>query len=292
MRLLEALETFLLQLEADGRSEHTTAQYRRHITLLAGWLDQQGGALELDVIDHGTLARFLTSEEARLRPDGAPKKATAMNALRSTVRTFFGFLHDAGLLDENPARLVRTARCSPPPPRALSEREQERLLAALDADDSDEGRRDRVLFRLLLQTGLRIGSAINLQVADVDLERGLLRIEKAKGGYRSNVVLPKHTSTMLASWIAELPAGWLFRGRKGKPLAIRHAQRRFQDLRERIGLPDHVTLHGLRHTFAMSLYGKTRDVFLLQQALTHRSVSSTMIYARCDERDLRLALGA
>src|SRR5262245_47081756 len=148
MHIEKALERFVLQLEADGRSPHTIDQYKRHVRLLARW---HTGAVE--TVTHETLERFLISPEARLRDDGKPKKATAMNSLRSSVRGFFSYLAAAGVLERDPSRLVRRARCSPPPPRTLSEDDQERLLTVLRVVD---GGRDYALFATLLGAGLRI----------------------------------------------------------------------------------------------------------------------------------------
>src|SRR5262249_14231543 len=88
MRIHEALEQFVLQLEANGRSPHTVAQYRRHIGAVARWLAPTD---DLRYVDHQTIARFLGSPEARSRPDGKPKRATAVNALRGSLKNFFGY---------------------------------------------------------------------------------------------------------------------------------------------------------------------------------------------------------
>ena len=103
-----------------------------------------------------------------------------MNALRTSIRCFFGYLHEAGYLHENPARLLRRAICGSTRSRALSEEEQERLLDVLDRGETSEERRDQVLFKLMLMTGIRIGSALALDVNDVDLERGEVRLRRSR----------------------------------------------------------------------------------------------------------------
>jgi site-specific recombinase XerD len=118
MRIEKTLQCYLTQLRADGRSEHKAHQYRRHITLLAGWLPTNGYSDAIEAIDHETLAAILASPAARTRPDGRSKKATSTNALLTSRRTFFRFRHDAGYCQSNPARLIRRALCGQPPPRA------------------------------------------------------------------------------------------------------------------------------------------------------------------------------
>jgi site-specific recombinase XerD len=96
MRIADALDRYLVQLEADGRSPHTIAQARRHVRLIASWFNDAGHTGQVGEIDHEDIARFLASPAARCRPDGQPKKPSSTNALRSSVRAFFAYAHAAG----------------------------------------------------------------------------------------------------------------------------------------------------------------------------------------------------
>src|SRR5262245_53772722 len=119
MEIAQALATFLVQIEADGRSPHTRRQYARHIRALERWLIQSGKSRDVTTITHQAIAEFLVAPLERCRPDGNPRKPTTLNAVRTSVRCFFGHLAATGTIESNPARLVRRARCSPPPPRAI-----------------------------------------------------------------------------------------------------------------------------------------------------------------------------
>ena len=95
MLIADALVRFVTQLQADGRSAHTIGQYRRHVRLLVAW----AGANDVASVDDLTpdhLARFLNTPEARLKSDGNAKKAISVNALRTSIRLFCGFLHEPG----------------------------------------------------------------------------------------------------------------------------------------------------------------------------------------------------
>ena len=189
MNLQDALSRYLTQLRADGRSEHTARQYERHIRRLEAWLHEKDHSREVEAIDHETLAAFLASPAARERPDGRAKKATSANALRTSLRTFFRYSHEAGYCTSNPARLIRRALCGAPPPRALSDEEQGRLLLALSKGTGPEAKRDHALFALMLGSGIRLGSALALEVGDVDLERGELQLRRTKGDVPTSVPL-------------------------------------------------------------------------------------------------------
>src|SRR5262245_51678821 len=128
MRLDDGLVKFCLQLRANGRSPLTIAQYRRHIELLIRWC---GASYVVEAITPEDLALFLVLPESRARADGQAKKPASMNALRAALKVFFGFLFHAGYLAHDPSRLIAKARCTPAPPRALSDDERERLLEAL-----------------------------------------------------------------------------------------------------------------------------------------------------------------
>ena len=277
MQIQEALQKYVLQLRANGRSRHTTAQYERHILLLARC---HTGPVE--TITQDVLAAFLVSSAARLRPDGKPKKTTAMNTLRSSLRSFFAYLAASGALERDPSRLIRRARCGAPPPRALSPDEQSRLLDALRGGDNE---RDYALFHLLLGAGLRIGSALALEVRDIDLERGEAHLRKAKGDRPSVVLLSQAIRDHLRLYLAERAEGQVFQG-----ITPRHANRRLKHWLAKAGIRTTASAHSLRHSFAMRVYGKTRDLLVTQAALGHASIASTTVYARAEPEMVRRAL--
>lgn len=286
MRIEDALDRYLLQLEADGRSAHTIAQARRHVRLFARWAAGAGLSGEIEDVGHEDVARFLAGPAARRRPDGREKRASSANTLRSTLRTFLGYLHEAGHLPANPARLVRLARCSPPPPRGFSDEEQAKLLEALAGAKTAEEKRDRVIFEVMLGTGIRLGSAVALDVEDVDLERAELRLRKAKGGREDVVVLPRRLVGLVGEHARAMGSGAMFRSQGGQRVGGRHVRRRLAGWCRRAGVAARGP-HALRHSFAARTYAVSGDILLTKTALKHRSIESTLVYARADDRRLR-----
>lgn len=290
MDLYAALDRYLVQLQADGRSEHTRKQIARHVRALGRWLAADGHPLDVGEVTEEDLARFLCSDAATKRPDGRPKRVASVNALRSSLRVFFGFLQEAGVIAVTPARLVRMAHCSPPPPRALRDHEEEKLRAALAVGEGHEAERDRVLFELLLATGVRLSSALALDVPDLDLEEGVVHLRTVKRGGEQVAFVPGQARELLGKFVGERKSGPLFCSASGRRISARHAQRRFRAWRERAGLPATVTCHGMRHAFAGRLYRQTGDVLLVRQALGHRSIVSTLVYTSADSTRLRSAV--
>jgi len=218
------------------------------------------------------------------------KRATTTNALRTSLRQFFAYSHAAGWIASNPARLIRRARCAPPPPKGMSDNDARRFLDALAEATTPTEQRDRVLFTVMLQAGLRVGSALALDAEDVDLERAELRIHTSKGDRPDVVLLRRELVDLLAGYI-DGRTGALFTTDGGTRLSLRQAQRRFAIWCDRAGISGY-SCHSLRHTFATRLYRATGDVYLVQQALRHRSIVSTTVYARIDRGRLRAAIEA
>ncbi len=290
MHLADAYAAYARQLAADGRSVHTRNQYRRHLQLFADWLATRGPVPALEDLGPAEVAAFLIGDAAQHRLDGAPKRATSMNALRSSLRTFCAYAHAAGWTSTNPARLLRRARTGTPPPRALGDDDRERLLVALSDAPGTAARRDEMLIRLLLGTGLRIGSAVGLDVGDVDLARAELAVRRTKGDRPETVYLSRDLVVRLRRFLADRLEGPLFTTATGARLTTRQAGRRFARRAGEGGLLRAVSPHTCRHTFATALLAKTGDVALVQAALRHRSIASTLVYARVDATKVQAAI--
>lgn len=290
MEVQAALQAFLLQLQADGRSPHTIGQYRRHGTALSAWLATTGAGTCVGHLTPDVVARFFAGDAARTSCRGGPKKSVSLNAMRTSIRCFCAHLHDAGIVAANPARLLRRARCAPPPPRALRDEEQERLLTVLAAADGAEARRDEMLVRLLLGTGIRIGSALALDVEDVDLDHGEANTRRTKNDRPCAVAIPKPVVAQLRQFLKDRPSGPVFATANGR-VSTRHAQRRLAGWLAAAGIAGR-SAHSLRHSFASRLLARTGDLRLVQAALNHASIVSTTIYTSIDQQKLRTAVGA
>jgi site-specific recombinase XerC len=285
MQIKDALDAYLLQLEADGRSRHTLDQARRHVLLLARFV----GAREIEDVGHQDLARFLTSTMAMRTSAGRTKKPNSANAMRSSLRAFFSYVHAAGLAPTNAARLVRRAICGPPMPRGLSDAERANLIAALEAARTPAERRDRVLIHVMLGCGLRLGSAVGLDVEDVDLVAGELRLRQMKGSREDLAYLPADVAGMLRDHIGERTSGPVFVVAAGGRIGARQVHRRLVEWGTRAGVVG-LHPHRLRHTFGTRVYRASGDLLLTARALGHRSIASTTVYAQPPRGAVRSAV--
>ncbi len=289
MKLQVALQAFLLQLRADGRSEHTVRQYQRHGTSLANWLATTGAPTNVAKLTPDLLARFFGADAAKNSCRGGPKKAVSLNAMRTSIRCFALHLHQSGMVATNPARMLRRARCAPPPPRALHGDEQKRLLAVLASASGPEATRDRVLVELLLGTGIRIGSALALDIEDVDFAHGEITLRTTKNDRPTTVLLPKALAKELKAFVAERTGPLFTAG--DRRVSMRHIQRRLAGWLAKAKVTGK-SAHSLRHSYATALLARTGDLRLVQAAMNHASIVSTTIYTQVDRARLRAVVGA
>jgi integrase/recombinase XerC len=290
MHVQAALQAFLLQLQADGRSPHTVNQYRRHGAALVDWLAETRAPTSVAKLTPEVLARFFADDAAKNSCRGGAKKAVSLNAMRTSIRCFAKHLHDAGLVATNPARLLRRARCAPPPPRALHDDEQKRLLAVLAKAKGDEAGRDRMLVEVLLGTGMRIGSALALDVGDIDFAHGEMTLRTTKNDRPTTVMMPAAVAKRLRTFLAGRTDGPVFRAGDHR-VSMRHAQRRLSNWFVAAKIQGR-SAHSLRHSFASALLGRTGDLRLVQAAMNHASIVSTTIYTTVDRERLREAVGS
>lgn len=151
----------------------------------------------------------------------------------------------------------------------LIDPEVERLERTLAKEIQPESARDVLLLELALRTGARATELLDLRHVDINLYDGTLFIRGIKGSNDRELPLPKPLFERLVAYaqIADRNEG-LF------PIGY-HRLRQIWDWYR----PAPKKFHSLRHTFAIRLYRKTKDIRLVQVALGHRNITNTMIYA-------------
>ncbi len=239
MRLAAAIQRFGTQLTADGKSVHTRGAYLRDLEKFKGWLcaDPGIGSITPDII-----ARYSAgSSEGKL--------TISANRTKTALRVFFQFLTDAGYIDTNPARLIKNGRTESKIPAHLTASEVRILISAIRGAEGQSAERDHALFAFLLQTGVRLGSAIELSVCDINLDQRCAHIN-GKGGTRQSAYLNSSVRRFLKSYIKAFglaPDDPLFPSRHGGHLCARQVQLRFKYWLDKAGIERHLTVHSTRH---------------------------------------------
>lgn len=209
----------------------------------------------------------------------------------SALRSFFAWACARGYLESNPARGVASPRTPKTLPRALSLPETGRLLE-VEGESAAFPERDRLLFELLYATGLRVSELAGLDLDDVDFSERLVR---ALGKGRKERIVP-YGEPAARALKAYLPGRTALRSRSesgpgSEPLFVNHRGGRLTPrsiariLKRRLreaGLPDNISPHALRHTFATHLLSAGADLRAIQELLGHASLSTTQKYTHVD----------
>ena len=222
-------------------------------------------------------------------------KPASINRYLVSVKRYFSWASDQGLVARDPARAVKLVPRVIPPPRHLSDREESALVAAAENHGTP---RDRTLIVVALHTGLRAEELCKLGPEHVKLGKrsGHLTVYGKRGKYRE-VPLNVTARDALREWLEALPEGslWLFPSRKGKtngsgekesqPITVRglgYAVKRYAELAK----VEDVSCHDLRHRFGYRMAQKTA-LHRLAQIMGHDSLDTTMVYVRGTQGDLQ-----
>jgi integrase/recombinase XerD len=276
-----------------GLSEHTLSAYRRDLRRYVAFLTRRD-VLEPGEVEEATVRSFVASLSASTHgPDDAPYRATSVARTLSAVRSFHRFLLRDGVTDRDPAVGVPQPRLPRSLPRPLPVDDVRRLLEAPD-EGSPAGLRDRAILELLYGSGLRISELTGLDVDDLDLEEGSVRV-LGKGGKERAVPLGSFGRDAVGAYLTRgRPAlasvatrGAVFLNARGGRLSRQSCARLLSRYVRLAGIERRVTLHTLRHSFATHLLEGGADVRVVQELLGHASVATTQIYTLVTARHLR-----
>jgi integrase/recombinase XerD len=159
-------------------------------------------------------------------------------------------------------------------PAVLSPEEVARILARA------RNPKHRALLMLLYSAGLRVGEVVRLRVPDLDVERGLVRIRRGKGGKDRYTLLARRAIEAVRLYRDAYPTtGWLFPGpNPDRHLTTRTVQRIVKNVAEAAGIEKDVSSHTLRHSFATHLLEGGTNLRVIQELLGHQSARTTQIY--------------
>jgi integrase/recombinase XerC len=286
--LAPEIQRFAAHLASERRgSPHTSRAYLADLAQYAAYLSEAG--VPLVPSSPAAVRGFLARSAGACGPVSLGRKLSAL-------RSFYHFLVREGLAPGNPARGVASPRRPRRLPEVLPEEEVAALVEAPKLAAPLE-LRDRAFLELLYASGLRVSELTALDVGDVDLAEGLVRV---LGKRRKERIVPvgSRAREALRRWLDEgrplLRAGpdaaaaphALFVNYRGGRLSPRSVARRLDRAVLASGLPRHVHPHVLRHCFATHLLGNGADLRAIQELLGHASLSTTQRYTHLDWKRL------
>lgn len=196
------------------------------------------------------------------------------------MRSWCRYLIVVGELSSDPTAAMAAPIKGRPLPKALEQSATSRLL---DSDIAEKlGWRAQALLELLYGAGIRVGEAHGADLADLDLEASTLKV-LGKGSKERMAIFGQACAAALDRYISTervepVEGDALFTNAKGGRLGTRSIQKIVSKAAALCGIPDHVTPHTFRHSFATHLLDSGADLKSVQQLLGHASLSTTQVY--------------
>jgi len=288
---LSATEKFFTWLRVEqGRSPLTIEAYGRDLRHYESFLTRQSSDIQ------NVQAELVERYVAALRASGRAPKSVARQF--AAVRMLHRFMADEGLRLDNPTSALDGVKVPSGLPKALSEEQVAKLLAAISGVDS-YALRDRALLEFLYATGARVSEVCGLSLSDLDMGASLVRLF-GKGSKERVVPFGRIAHGALTEWLGVggrsmfIPQQWarrdyadaVFLGAHGTRLSRQAAWGIVRKYAIRAGITEHLSPHVLRHSCATHMLVHGADLRIVQELLGHASVSTTQVYTKVDNEVL------
>ena len=273
-----ALEQFVEHLVVErGLAPLTLEAYASDLAGLRAFLPALGRE-RWDQVTLPDLQSFLDHLEGQ--GTGPRSRARKLSA----VRQFYRFLLREGLAPNNPLEWLDSPKLPKGLPKVLGLEEVDRLLAAPDPA-TPLGQRDDAMLELLYATGLRVSELVGLTVPQLDLRRGVVRVQ-GKGSKERLVPMVFRAVEKVQLYLQHIrpvllkgqKTQRLFLNRSGRGLSRQGFWKILKGYARQAELPPHLSPHTLRHSFATHLLWRGADLRALQLLLGHADISTTQIY--------------
>jgi len=285
--LQKSIDSFLIHIRHErGLSAETLRAYTGDLAQLQRYACEKTGkqALMISDITQDLLRGFIASMHRT-------KEKTSQARKLSSLRSFYRFLNDSGIIENNPAALIAHPKIKT---RIPSFMDVDNLFYFLDSlhrsclRPAGSWRRWRnwAMFEFLYSSGVRVSEMVNLNEAHISFADGTVRV-LGKGSKERVVPVGKQALKAVEEYLVVLEQQFpqaiaggsaLFRNAHGGRLTARSVHRILQVELKRCGLWQHLSPHGLRHSFATHLLNSGADLRAIQEMLGHSTLSTTQRY--------------
>jgi integrase/recombinase XerD len=269
-----------------GLAGNTITAYSRDLVLYLDYLRKRG----IDDIAHTDTA-VVIEHLIGLRNAGLGPRSRARHLV--TLRGFYRFLVQEKVLETNPAQVVDIPKTGRKLPDVLKVDDVATLLAAPD-HTKQLGVRDAAMLELLYAAGLRVSELISVDIADVNLEAGFVRVT-GKGSKERLVPIGRvakekiegYLTTARQALLKGRPSSHLFVTRLGTPMTRQGFWKLLKSYAAKTGISHKITPHSLRHSFATHLLERGADLRSVQVMLGHVDIGTTQIYTHVAQDRLK-----
>jgi len=275
----ELIESFLDYLKVErGLSPHTIEAYKTDLNQYARWLRR-----DILMVDSSLIGEYVGELRKGCKPSSITRKLSA-------IRMFYKFLCSEGKADDNPLEEVISPRAGRKIPHYLTLKEVERLLNA-PCGDGLLVIRDRAVLEVLYGAGIRISELVGLNVSDLNLREGWIRV-LGKGSRERMVPLGRKACQCIRRYLRRRGAkqvedSFLFCNRYGGRISRQACWKIVKKYARRAGIDKEISPHTLRHSFATHLLSRDADLRSVQELLGHSNIGTTQIYTHITQERLK-----
>ncbi|MFJ7730269.1 site-specific tyrosine recombinase XerD [Lysinibacillus sp. NPDC097231] len=283
-----AVEDYIHFIQVERQlSDNTLASYRRDLENYVNFLREVEGMSDFRKVERTTILRHLE----QLRMQGKTSRTVARHI--SSIRSFHQFLLREKRAETDPTVHLEMPTIEQKLPNILSLEEIEALLAAPNRS-KPQGIRDVAMLELLYGSGMRISELIALDLADIHLTMGFVRVF-GKGGKERIIPLGKSALSALTTYLdgarSQLQGKYpktdaFFINQRGKRLTRQGCWKLMKEHALKAGIQHELTPHTLRHSFATHLVENGADLRAVQEMLGHADISTTQIYTHISKTRL------
>lgn len=283
-----ALEDYIHFLKVERQLSHNTVtSYKRDLSDYI--LDlEKSGVESIDDIDRSAILQYLHS----LKELGKSSRTIARHI--SSIRSFHQFLLREKVTTQDPTVHLEMPKLEQKLPSVLSIKEVDKLISMPDSS-KPQGKRDIALLELLYGTGMRVSELIGLNVDDIHISMGFVRVF-GKGGKERIIPLGGGAMKACTTYIREARPVFisktkgtdaLFVNMRGSRLTRQGCWKIIKGYAVEAGIQKVLTPHILRHSFATHLIENGADIRAVQEMLGHADISTTQIYTHVSKARLK-----
>lgn len=257
-------------------SDYTILNYENDILEYLGFIQREN--LDFKTVEYSDLRFFLMYLKDEKKDDN-----TSINRKLSSLRGFYKFLANEGIVKSNVFSLVNGPKKSKKLPHYFEYNELEELFKVPDVF-TPIGQRDALLLEMLYATGVRVGELVHIKVKDIDLGRRSILI-LGKGNKERFVTYGEYCEEALKRYLQDgyltlnqKHLDYLFLNHHGDALSERGVRYILDQLIQKTSIHKNISPHMIRHSFATHLLNEGCDLLTVQKLLGHESIKATQIY--------------
>lgn len=279
----EQIQNFLDFLENEkGYADNTIAAYRNDLTQFLRYLEQQDHQYSSWAeVDKNTIINYvLNLKEREYTSSTVARKVAA-------IKSFFHYLMAEKVIVDDPTATLDSPKVKKRLPKAISREDIERLLAATAEGKSAKSQRDHALLEMLYASGMRVTELVSLDVSDVNLASGTVRVRGKKASSKERIIpvgdraldaLQTYLNKGRMQLVRDPEERALFLNHRGQRLTRQGLWLIIKHYVDEVGISEDVTPHTLRHSFAAHKLSQGKSLQDIQKLLGHANISTTQVY--------------